>query len=226
MGIALILAIIALAAIPKYGRKGILGYACGGIVTNLLIIVGCISLFFATKRVAEVFNGSYSKDEMIEMPRVISDSQVVINEEIGFRIEIPSGFVENPLPQQPRVLYSFVRVYEDNCNIAINIERLGGRIGKETPSPEELKAIREHLPPDSAVGQALLSWDKYEVVALVSQFTMNGLKLCSRSVQIPLSREAIQINVAGFEELSSECQSVMDQVLESLKGKSNWVYLD
>jgi hypothetical protein len=72
----------------------------------------------------------------------------------------------------------------------------------------------------------MLSWDKYDLDVFVSQFSVDDLRMCSRSVQIPLSREAIQINVAGFEKLNSECQSVMNQMLESLKGKSNWVYLD
>ncbi|MCP4612765.1 MAG: hypothetical protein GY845_29060 [Planctomycetes bacterium] len=220
---ALVLAIIALAYIPRYGRKGILSYACGGIAINLLILASFIFLFFGLKRVAKVFNAGYSLDEMQAMPEVITNSQVITNEEIGFRIEIPKDFIVNPQTQPPNVLYSFVNTFDDANTIVIKIDRLGGTIAKQGLTPEDLTVIRGQFHPGSVVEHTLLKWDRYELDVFTNRFTMNDLRLYMCSVQVPLSREAIQINVAGLEEMSDECNLGLNQLLDSLKGKSNWL---
>ncbi len=46
--------------------------------------------------------------------------------------------------------------------------------------------------------------------------------MCVCVVQVPLAREAIQINVGGPAERDWQCEELAALLLNSLKGLSNW----
>jgi hypothetical protein len=225
--VGVILSIMALAAVRKQGRKGILGHAVTGAVLNGVLITSAIFLIPALKRTPEINIPAYSEAQLRSMPNIIENSTKVIDTFIGFRLEIPKGFESNPSGSNVHnVLYSYVKFQPGgSANISINIGRLGGTISKEPTSPRDIEKMRKKLPKASTIEVVQKSWQGYPVEAFISRIPLGGTTLTTWSVQIPLAREAIQIHIAGPTETKEECQSILDQLLSSLKGKSNWDYL-
>jgi hypothetical protein len=220
---ALILGIISLACIPRYGRKGILGYACSGIVLNGIILGACVLLFFAVRRVAEVFNAGYTVEEMRSMSEVVPNSYKILNDAIGFRCELPEGFQENPEgAQSEAILYSLIKLRDDGAVFAVNIERLGGRIGKESIQPEHFGVLKQMLPPGAKVEKFQAPWKDYMLDGFSMTYEVNKLPMATYTIQVPLAREAIQVNAAAPADHSSECRELLHGILRSLRGISNW----
>ncbi len=217
-----VLAIIALIGSLKQGRKGGKGLAVAALGINGALLLGAAALIPALMRVARVQNAGYTVREMMAMPQVIRGSRVILNEPLGFRIEIPGEFLDNPQPQPPRMLYSFLCPDMKGNVTCINIERLGGRLRKEPLGSEFYAGIRSQLPPDARVERAPASWETHELDAFGSQFSMAGRTLCAWVVQVPLAREAIQIGVGGPAESGEDCHQLLNQLLAGLKGRSNW----
>jgi hypothetical protein len=221
-----ILAIVALRGIRVHGREGIRRPAIAGLVVNgvliLLNIAAFIILLPALTKVARVVNAGYTRAEMEEMPRVIPDSRVVLNEAIGFRIEIPGDFLDNTETLPPDMLYSFLRTNADGTNMVINIECLRGTLSKEPLGREALAAMRGQLPPGGEVGPITVQWKTHWLTGFAVRLPMNDMQCCSYSVQVPLAREAIQINVGGPADSGQRCYELLTYVLTGLNGLSNW----
>jgi hypothetical protein len=217
-----ILAIPALVGSLKQGRKGDKGLAVAGLAVNGAILLGTVALLPALVRVARVWNAGYTVREMMAMPQVIRGSRVILNEPLGFRIEVPGEFLDNPQPRPPRMLYSFLCPDMKGDVTCINIERLGGPIRQESLGSEFDAGIRSQLPPGARIERASASWKTHELDAFGSQFSMGGRALCAWVVQVPLAREAIQVGVGGPAESSEECHQLLNQLLTGLQGRSNW----
>lgn len=116
--IGFVLAIVALAANLRHKRKGVTALAAVGLGINGLCLLGFILLIPALQRVVRMRTTGYTLDQMRAMPQAIPGSRAILNEALGFRLEIPGGFVENPQPQPERVFYAFLRL--DNNEPAID----------------------------------------------------------------------------------------------------------
>jgi hypothetical protein len=217
-----ILAIVALAGSLKQGQKRGKGLAIAGLGINGVLLLLPVLLLPALMRVARAQNAGYTVEEMMAMPQVIPGSRVILNEPLGFRIEIPGEFVDNPQPKSPRMLYSFLYVDMKGTATCINIERLGGWIRQETVGSEFYAGLRSQLPPDAQIERAPVSWKTHQLDAFGTQFSMGGRTLCAWVVQVPLSREAIQVGVGGPVESGEECHQLLNQLLAGLEGRSNW----
>jgi hypothetical protein len=217
-----VLALLALVGSLRQGRKGGKGLAVAGLAVNGAILLGAVALIPTLTRLARVWNAGYSVREMMDMPQVIPGSRVILNEPLGFRIEIPIEFVDNPQPPPPRMLYSFLWAGTKGTVMCINIERLGGRLRQESLGSEFCAGMRSQLPPDARIEQASVSWKTYQLDAFGSQFSVDGRALCVWAVQVPLAREAIQIGVGGPMESGEECHRLLNQLLTGLAGRSNW----
>jgi hypothetical protein len=217
-----ILAILALVGSLRQGRKGGKGLAVAGLVINGVLLLLPVILLPTLLRVARVWNTGYTVRQMMAMPQVIPGSRVILNEPLGFRIEVPGEFLDNPQPQPPRMLYSFLCPDMKGDVTCINIERLGGWIRQEPLGSEFDTGIRSQLPPDARIEHACASWKTHQLDAFGSRFSMGGRALCVWVVQVPLAREAIQIGVGGPAESGEECHQLLNQLLTGLKGRSNW----
>ncbi len=216
-----VLALVALTSVRKYGAKGIRGPAIAGVVINgvaiLLSLISFIILLPALQRVARVQRAGYTRAEMETMPEVIPGSRKIFDETIGFRVEIPGDFVDNPQAPSSDMLYWFIRPNADGTNIAMTIQRLGGRISGPMGA-EAIAAMRTQFPSGSEVERSEAAWKTYGLEVFSIRLPVNDLMMCNHSVQVPLNREAIQINVAAPDSLKSQSRELLALVLASLKG--------
>jgi hypothetical protein len=221
----LILGIVVLAGTRKHGRRGIMGLALAGTIVNGVLLLagraGVIRLMPAPDRVATVVKAGYTPVEMEEMPRVIPDSRVVIDGALGFRIEIPREFRDNPQPSL-QTLYSFARVDANGLSIGIHIDWLGRRLPKGPLGPDEIAIARNEFHSGSEVEHTALPWKTHQLDAFITRIHMKRSTLCQCTVQVPLARGAIQVNVTGPAELKQECRDLLAFLLTGLKGLSNW----
>ena len=218
----LVVAIVTLVACLRQGRKGLAGLAAAGLGINGVLLLGFVILIPALGRVAHKRNAGYTLAQMQAMPRVIPGSREILNEAIGFRMEIPRGFLDNPAPAPPHVLYSFLYADPNGSRLCVNVERLGGHIAKGPLTPEFYAGLRHNIPPDAKIEQAVVSWKTHQLDAIRMQYSMGGRLICTWCVQVPLAREAIQIGVGGLADASEEYRRLLDQLLTGLAGISNW----
>jgi len=155
-------------------------------------------------------------------PEVIPGSQAILDECLGFRMELPPNFLDNPQPQPPNMLYSFVRLESAEPVFAINVERLGGRLPQGALGSEFYAAMRRSLPPGAEIERVVLPWKGHQLDVFGVRFSMGGGAVCAWSVQVPLAKEAIQISVGGPADCSAACRELLGTVLSSVQGISNW----
>jgi hypothetical protein len=66
-------------------------------------------------------------------------------------------------------------------------------------------------------------WQGLELDLLVTQAKREGRGILTLSTQVPLAKEAVQINMAGSAEDGTRLLADLQTVLGSLQGKSNWL---
>ncbi len=220
--VGFILALVALVSSLRQGRKGFVGLAATSVGINGVLLLAFAMLIPAVARVARVRNWGYTLEQMQAMPRIIPGSREILNEAIGFRMEVPGDFMDNRQPLPPHVLYSFLHADANEVNLCVNIERLGGQIAKGPLTPEFYSGLRSSVPPDAQVEQAVVSWKTHQLDAFRVQYSMGGRLLCTWCVQVPLAREAIQIGVGGPPDANEDYRRLLEQLLTGLAGVSNW----
>jgi hypothetical protein len=213
---------LGIVALVRSLRRDCMGSTClAGAALGLNGIF--LHLFVATFLVgAHARTTGYTVEQMRVMPRVIPGSREVLNEALGFRLEVPDGFLDNEQPQPSQVLYAFVHADGNEVDLCINIERLGGRVVRGPAEPEFYEGMRRWMPPDAQVDQAVVLWKTHQLDAFRMQFSTKGRLVCVWGVQVPLAREAIQVLVCGRPDASEECRRLLEQLLMGLQGISNW----
>ncbi len=80
------------------------------------------------------------------------------------------------------------------------------------------------LPPGSKVKVEVFEapWKDYVLDGHRVTFEVDNMVMDTYCVQVPLAREAIQINTAVPGVHSGECRELLHDVLRSLRGISNW----
>ncbi len=143
----------------------------------------------------------------------------------GFTLTLPDGFSDFPQGHSmPNAIYSYARYSsEGRPGIIIGIERMNGVIGQESILDEQgLAKIKSMLPEGAEVKNYPAQWQGFKVEGIETVMSMQGVSMMERAVQIPLRREAIQIAVIGPGDASGEVSLVMEQILSSLKGETDW----
>ncbi len=140
------------------------------------------------------------------------------NEQYDFSITIPDGFERVPEMEsmRPGTIYAYRKLNPDGMAELILIQHLGGIIG------------REHMGADGKLpgkADAMLSmrWSDFDVDAAEVPESVNGVKVLSYNIQVPLKPEALQITVAGGSDRKAELLSIGQTLLNGLEGKTNWL---
>ena len=163
---------------------------------------------------------------MKAMADVIPDSQKILNDALGFRTEIPKDYEKNERDSQGKdILYSYIRIREDGEVFTFNIQRLRGRIRDESIREEDIALIKNAYPPGAAVETFDTLWQDYILAGYTVSFRLGDLDITSHSIQIPLAREAIQMNVGSSSLCHQESKVLLRTLLRGLKGISNWQVL-
>jgi hypothetical protein len=218
-----VLAVVGLVRARRRGRAETIVLAVIGLgVNGLGLSLGCAGLLPVLARAAWMRNPGYTREEMRAMPRVIPGSRVILNEDLGFRLEVPRGFPKNQAPQPRHVLYSFGGPDPQGMMMWVDIVRLGARIDSVSPGPEYYDSLRGRLPPEARFEPTRVSWKTHELVVFRVPSMMGGRDWCTWGVQVPLAREAIQVTVSGQPQSGAECQKLLARLLTGLQGLSNW----
>jgi len=155
-----------------------------------------------------------------------SHAREIVDKKLGFRITIPDEFEEFPVPvgmERPTILYSFIRQSDTGeNNVNIMIERMNGTIGRELLTVESLEPRQGELPPGSKLTIYKTQWKGHALTGSDMRMIEGGIPFIARSVQVPLSGEAIQITVGGPAAADTEITQVLEQMLGTLEGESNW----
>ncbi len=218
----MICAIAALVGIRRHGKKGILRLAIAGLLVNTVIIVLFLSLWNALHRVKT--SRMMSKEELMSLPNVLVNSVKIIDDKLGFRLELPAGFHEwKEGYNRHGVIHSYAKLSPagDTAFVVI-IERLGGVIKDLTMPDSAIEQVLAMMPAGSRAERIELSWKGRTIEGLASNMPINGERVTSYVVQIPLKLEAIQINLAAPPGMEAEAKAILSQVLDTLAGKAIW----
>lgn len=218
-----IFGIIALFGIRKHGKKGILGRATAGVIINGLILIFFIYITGMTRKVKS-FAEPYTEAQLRAMPDVIAGSTSLIHPELGLKIEIPPEFIKNPLeqPQAENLIDSYIKKYDDNTILMINIKYLNGTIGREPLNINDIDKTRYMLPANAIIRIRNELWGKYNISVLHVQYPVGDNVFVVYTSQVPLVQRAIQLEIGGSLARENEIYQTLQQVMSGLRGKSNW----
>lgn len=142
-------------------------------------------------------------------------SERVQDDERGFTLTLPAGFVERPdlVDKEPTILRAWSR--GSAPPMLIVIEDLGGPIAVEE--------LVEYKPAGVIGQQGKRSWRGYRVEAFEVRETLpDGTDAVTFNVQIPLRSGGVQLGVFGPASQAAETEAILETVLASLDGASNW----
>ena len=202
--------------------KGIVRGAYAGLAVNGLCLLGFVVLLPALRHVALAHSGRLTTEQMAQLPDILPESRAILDEGLGFRMEVPRDFVDNLEAQTGNMLHSFVCLGPVNPGLVINVERLGGQLARGRIDREFYAALRMTLPADAYIERATMPWKGHQLDVFGMHFSMDGREVCAWSVQVPLAKEAIQISVAGPARSNAACRKLLGMVLSGVQGISNW----
>ncbi len=142
----------------------------------------------------------------------------------SFSATIPDGFVDFPAGKSsPSIIHSFIRpALAERHNITIVMERMYCIIPRRPLPPENVRALRQQLPPGSEVSVYQTRWQGYEVQGMDVIISSGGETFVNRGVRVPLEDEAVQIVVSGTRRVDAEITLVLEQLLATLEARSSW----
>lgn len=222
----LVMSVVSLCLIPKYGRKGLLGYGFFGLLLNLLMLVllgvGMVIGFQKGIGQAEAKADLLTAEQADALPVVTPGSLVIYDAEHHYRVEIPPGFTQSSPPgNNTQFSYYFTRPFEDGSQAILTIEHFPKRISHERATPEVLTRIKAGLPAGSSdpVARAL-QWQNIDIDAIDMFMPNQEDQIFVSMVQLPLLPKAIQIGVMGLPEHKQALQNFQQQTCQSLIGKA------
>ncbi len=136
----------------------------------------------------------------------------------GFIINVPDGFKRVQLEGlPPDILHVFADgdVNDEQPDIMLFIERMGGVIGREPLNPDQ-------MPPGFTGSLFKAKWKSFEVDGFEVPESSGGKDFITFNVQIPIKPNAIQLKVFGPAEKSQELRQVVDAALADFDGETNW----
>lgn len=204
----LCLGVVALFGIPRYGRKGILLPALVGILVNSLLVVVLLVPFLRVMNRARL-------EPVLHIP----SSQTLHDEKLRFRIDIPDGFQTFPQGKAaPTIEHAYIKgiVGGGEALNVINIERLNGVIPKGKPLG------LDSFPRGFTGELTKRKWRGLDVDSITTAHEQAGLQIVAFTVQVPLRPMAIQLNVGGPLSKRDEIDRLVNQLLASLDGETNW----
>lgn len=146
--------------------------------------------------------------------------ETIVDKSLGFTLSLPEGFVAKPdlIAAAPDIAHAFVLgdLTDDQPDIMLFIERMGGVIPREPLSPEQ-------LPPGFQGRLFTMKWQGFDVDAFEVPEQLNGVEMLTYNVQIPLKHKAIQVKLFGPADREAELRGLLSEILAGLEGESNWI---
>jgi hypothetical protein len=138
--------------------------------------------------------------------------QVASNAELGYVMNLPDGFVA--IPAEFAGGHNVVGCWSGEGSFVLCVQRMHATLGRE-----HLKS--SDLPPRSQL--VSVRWSGLDIDAIRTDTAQAGTPITVYTAQVPLRKEAIQVVVAGPSARATETLAIMNSVLGSLKGETNWL---
>lgn len=146
-------------------------------------------------------------------------AETITDPTLKFTLELPAEF--HARPDLVGTLPDFVHAFEygeaaeGELSILLFIEKLGGTLGQSHLSEAD-------LPAGSQAKLFITQWQGYDVDGFEVPETVDGFDTVTYKVQIPLKGEAVQVVLFGKESEKERLQTLLPQILDGLKGETNW----
>lgn len=148
--------------------------------------------------------------------------ETVSSQQLGFRLTVPDGFVQDPGRVKGDVVFAFQRppAAGQKMNTLILVTRLGGVLGRGKINPKEVTAKKPQITIMTE------TWKEFDIEVFRVPEQAGDLQLVTFNAQAPLKPEAVQIAVIGEAAREVELRGILRSVLASLEGSTNWLNTD
>jgi hypothetical protein len=206
----IILGVVALLGLARYGKRKILWPAIIGICLNVpLVVFGLIQvLFVATSHI----------QARLEPAVHSSSARLLKDDRLQFSIDIPEGFQEFPEgKQQPNDEYSFIHRSDDKKTAFVFVIQSQNHLISRGINREQLGA-------DFKGEIVHPNWRGVNIDATIETTMAGGFTTITYDILIPLRPGGIRLVVveSGPEAKRNEVESLADKLLASLAGETNW----
>jgi len=195
----LLAGIIALFAILKYGRKGLLWPALSGICVWLLLAVLAFPAFNVARRKALQVRAAREKAAQLAPVAHIPNAVRVTDAALGFSFELPPDYTVFPADKKPAAYrHAYVKMNPGKAASVVAVETLPGTI-----------SLSHHLTERVLPG----GLDGIRIPETISAGSYVTLK-----AQIPLKQQAIQLVFGGPADDEAKVRALAEQTLSTLDG--------
>jgi hypothetical protein len=145
--------------------------------------------------------------------------ETVSHPQLGFRLTVPDGFVQDREQVQGKVVYAFQRppTGDRKTRAFIVVRRLGGVIGREKIDPKQVTAQNPRVTISAE------KWKGFDIEVVRVPEQLGDHQVVTFNAQVPLKPEAVQIAVIGDAGEEDELRGVIRSVLGNVDGESNWL---
>jgi len=144
--------------------------------------------------------------------------QVTSNTELGYVMSLPDGFVAIPAEfaggRDVVGCWAGEGSQSSQGAFVLCVQRMHATLGREHLKSTDLPAKSQLL---------TVRWKGLDIDAIRTDTGQTGTPITVYTAQVPLRREAIQVIVAGPSARATEALAILNSVLRSLKGETNWL---
>jgi hypothetical protein len=146
------------------------------------------------------------------------DARTIKNVELGYTLVVPDRF--QPITPQAGMVDAFATSdpSQGMPDAIVSISRLHGTIGRDHLDPSKTP-----IPGVSDVHVRQQRWKTFDVDVIEGQVVQGDVRLAIRGVQVPLKREAIQLNIAVLPGKEAQADALLSELLTGLDGPTNWL---
>ena len=144
------------------------------------------------------------------LPAVLLLLQSASNADLGYVMSVPEGFVSIPAAGKAG---DVLGCWAGEA-IVLCVQRMRATLGREHLKSSDLPAKSQLL---------TVRWKGLDIDAIRTDTSQAGTPITIYTAQVPLRKEAIQVVVAGPRARATETLAILNSVLGSLKGETNWL---
>lgn len=212
---------------PK-SKLSVMEWATCGMRMRFVVLAGlALYLFPTTLHPATAITAEQAE----ALPQVIEDSTIFYNEELGYRFELPYGFVDAHTFEEIRnhdkqpgesVVYNYARKRMDGSFEQVRIAHMPGMAHKGWLDKRNMNALKQHLPKGTRNYRRTFDWYGLRLPGLhqVAPFEEGDMSISLTAV--PLARQAIMVLVAVPGSTDVESRPLLEKILSSVQGETNW----
>jgi hypothetical protein len=140
--------------------------------------------------------------------------QAASNADLGYVMSLPEGFVAIPAEFAGGRAGDVVGCWAGEGSFVLCVQRMHATLGREHLKSSDLPAKSQLM---------TVRWNGLDIDAIRTDTSQGGTAITIYTAQVPLRKEAIQLVAAGPSGRATESLAILNSVLRSLKGETNWL---